>query len=318
MRACIPDRSDNVLLAGLATGDPQLSMAFVRRFQRTVFGIALGLARDPGLAEDIAQAAFERAWRSADSYDARRGSVRVWLARITHNLAVDAIRIRRPTPLDLTLELTEWNPYLVCSTEGPEQRALASETSNQLRDALADLPSEQARAVVLAAAYGMTAHEIADREHIPLGTAKSRIRAAMTKLHAAFAGQTMASGSAVGCTGEGSCEVPTRNSSTACATALPSAIAQTTSEAPRCASPQTNTPGDSVCQFGPQARLPRGVRRRPNPSSSAMSSTPANPIASSARSHGSSITSSDCGTTSRRPVAGSFSTRTLRSRTDLT
>ena len=183
MRACIPDRSDDVLLAGLATGDPQLSLAFVRRFQRTVFGIALGLTRDPGLAEDIAQAAFERAWRSADSYDARRGSVRVWLARITHNLAVDAIRIRRPTPLDLTLDLTEWNPYLVSSTESPEQRALASETSSQLRDALAALPPEQARAVVMAAAHGMTAHEIADLEHIPLGTAKSRIRAAMTKLH---------------------------------------------------------------------------------------------------------------------------------------
>ena len=54
----------------------------------------------------------------------------------------------------------------------------------QLRSALATLPPEQARAVVMAAVHGLTAREIADAENVPVGTAKSRIRAAMTKLHA--------------------------------------------------------------------------------------------------------------------------------------
>jgi RNA polymerase sigma-70 factor (ECF subfamily) len=179
MPACIPDISDDVLLAGLGVGDPQLSLAFVRRFQSTVFGVAVRIARETGLAEDIAQQVFERAWRSADTYDARRGSVRIWLIRITHNLAVDAVRIRRPAPVDLT----EWDPRLDSSIESPELHALASEISTQLRDALATLPPEQARAVVMASVHGMTAQEIADTEDIPLGTAKYRIRAAMTKLH---------------------------------------------------------------------------------------------------------------------------------------
>jgi len=55
--------------------------------------------------------------------------------------------------------------------------------STQLHRSLAGLPAEQARAVVMAVVHGMTAREIADVEEIPLGTAKSRIRAGMIKLH---------------------------------------------------------------------------------------------------------------------------------------
>jgi RNA polymerase sigma-70 factor (ECF subfamily) len=101
------------------------------------------------------------------------------LTRIVHNLAVDAARIRRPAPVDPD----ELLPLLTAITESPERRTL---TSAQLRTALAALPAEQARAVVLAAVHGLTAREIADAENVPVGTAKSRIRAAMTKLHAAL------------------------------------------------------------------------------------------------------------------------------------
>ncbi len=171
-----------MLLAGLATGDPQLALAFVRRFQRTVFGVALAVVGDVGLAEDIAQQAFERAWKYAGVYDPRRGSVRTWLTRIVHNLAVDAVRVRRPAPVDPQDLL----PLLAAIAEGPERRALAGETSTELRKALATLPPEQARAVVMAAVHGITAREIAEVESIPVGTAKSRIRAAMAKLQAAL------------------------------------------------------------------------------------------------------------------------------------
>jgi RNA polymerase sigma-70 factor (ECF subfamily) len=172
--------SDDMLLAGLGAGDAQAAAAFVRRFQPVVFGVALAVVGDRGLAEDIAQQAFERAWLHAGLYDPRRGSVRTWLTRIVHNLAVDAARVRRPAPIDPADLL----PLIAAITDSPEGRALATETSTQLRTALATLPPEQARAVVMAAVHGMTAREIADAEKIPVGTAKSRIRAAMAKLHA--------------------------------------------------------------------------------------------------------------------------------------
>jgi RNA polymerase sigma-70 factor (ECF subfamily) len=60
---------DDMLLAGLGAGDPQMALAFVRRFQRTAFGVALAIVGDSVLAEDITQQAFERAWRHAGLYD---------------------------------------------------------------------------------------------------------------------------------------------------------------------------------------------------------------------------------------------------------
>jgi RNA polymerase sigma-70 factor (ECF subfamily) len=84
-----------MLLAGLAAGDQQAALAFVRRFQRIVYGVALAVVGESGLAEDIAQQAFERAWRHAGLYDPRRGSVRTWLTRIVHNLAIDSATVRR-------------------------------------------------------------------------------------------------------------------------------------------------------------------------------------------------------------------------------
>ena len=58
---------DEALLSGLATGDPELAVTFVRRFQHKVFGVAVAVTGDPQLAEDSAQQTFERAWRQARS-----------------------------------------------------------------------------------------------------------------------------------------------------------------------------------------------------------------------------------------------------------
>ncbi|HEX6402331.1 MAG TPA: RNA polymerase sigma factor [Pseudonocardiaceae bacterium] len=183
-RAPVGQASDDMLLAGLGAGDAQAAVAFVRRFQPMVFGVAVAVVHDHGLAEDIAQQAFERAWRHADLYDPRRGSVRTWLTRIVHNLAVDAARIRRPAPVDPQ----ELLPLITTITDSPERRVLATEATMQLRVALTALPAEQARAVVMAGVHGLSTQEIADAEHVPVSTAKSRIRAAMAKLHAALPG----------------------------------------------------------------------------------------------------------------------------------
>lgn len=174
----IEDLPDETLLAGLGTGDAEIAVAFVRRFQRTVFGVALAVLGDQRLAEDVAQQTFERAWRHAQVYDSRRGSVRTWLTTIAHNLAIDVVRARKPVPLD-PAELTD---MLGAIRDTPERRAMASEDSRELRAELDNLPREQARAVVLAGIYGMTAKQIAELESIPLGTAKTRIRTAMEKL----------------------------------------------------------------------------------------------------------------------------------------
>ena len=174
--------ADEVLLAGLGAGDAALSVAFVRRFQRVVFGVAVAITGDPGTAEDVAQHAFEQAWRHASVYDTRRGSVRAWLTTITHHAAVDVVRSRSALPMDPD----DLPTVLAGMTDSPERVAVANDDAHDVRQALSRLPAPQARAVAMAGIYGMTARQVADAEGIPLGTAKTRIRDGMRKLRSAF------------------------------------------------------------------------------------------------------------------------------------
>lgn len=174
---------DELLLDGFAAGDPQLAVAFVRRFQSAVYGVAWAVLGEQRAAEDAAQRCFEQAWRRAASYDPCRGGVRTWLVTIARNVAVDTARGQRATVTDPSDLLA-----LLCpSTDTPERGALAAETGQELRAALARLPIEQARAVVLAAVHGRTAAEIAEHEAVPVGTAKTRVRAGLAKLHRTLA-----------------------------------------------------------------------------------------------------------------------------------
>jgi RNA polymerase sigma-70 factor (ECF subfamily) len=173
---------DETLLAGLGAGEAELSLAFVRRFQGLVFGVAMAVVGDATTAEDVAQQAFEQAWRHAQVFDPRRGSVRAWLRTITHNLAVDVLRARTSSPVDPD----DLPAILTAVTDTPERLAVAHDNAAELRHALTELPEPQARAVAMAGIYGMTAQQIADTEQIPLGTAKTRIRDGMQKLRAAY------------------------------------------------------------------------------------------------------------------------------------
>lgn len=178
-----PDSADEVpdeaLLAGIALGDDEAVLAFVRRYQRRLFGLALGILEDVGGAEDVAQEAFIRILRHAVVYDVRRGSVCTWALTITRNLAIDALRLRRAIPT-APEDLVFMN--LTSRETAPEDLVANNDEAAPAWAALSVLPLEQRRCVVLAAVYGRTAAEIAVIESIPLGTAKSRVRLGMSRL----------------------------------------------------------------------------------------------------------------------------------------
>jgi RNA polymerase sigma factor (sigma-70 family) len=168
--------SDESLLAGLGSGDPEAAAGFVRRFQHRVFGLTLSILRDRGAAEEAAQETFVRAWRHASVYDSRRGAVAAWLLTIARNVSINMLPSRRVDPIDpelLSKEASASEEY------GLEDRVVNSEL---LREALARVPEDQRRALVLSAFYGFTAHEVSELDGLPLGTAKTRIRSAMMKL----------------------------------------------------------------------------------------------------------------------------------------
>lgn len=169
------------MLAGLALGDADVSAAFVRRFQGAVYGMAVAITRDAALAEDIAQETFVKAWGAAAGYDVRRASVLTWLLTITRNTAIDAMRARRSRPTDDEL-LTQLIDDTLKTAPDLEESALRRMETEQAVRRLHHLAPEQARAVVLAVLGGCTGAEVADREQIPLGTAKTRIRTGLHRL----------------------------------------------------------------------------------------------------------------------------------------
>jgi RNA polymerase sigma factor (sigma-70 family) len=178
--------SDEALLAGLAAGEAGAAAGFVRRFQARVYGLAITIVGDEGTAEDVAQETFVRAWRHARSYDARRGRVATWLLTIARNLAIDVVRVKKADPLDPDVvagRLQRTDPGA-----NPVEGEIAPDERDRVRAAIAELPPEQRRALFLAAYLGRTAGDVAELEGIPLGTAKSRIRAAMLKLHDSLEG----------------------------------------------------------------------------------------------------------------------------------
>ena len=173
--------TDEALLAGMAGGDQAASVAFVRRFERRVFGLAYSMTHDATLAEEVAQESLIRVWRHAPVFDPRRGSVVSWVLTITRNLTIDALRLRRAVPTDPDDFAASALESLDQTPEDAVQRVDARTIASA---ALLKLTPEQRRAVVLAAAYGHTALEISEKEGIPLGTAKTRIRTGLHRLRA--------------------------------------------------------------------------------------------------------------------------------------
>ena len=178
--------ADDALLAALALGEPDAAAVFVRRFQRRVYGVAILITGDRGLAEDVAQQAFEKAWRHAASFDSRRGSAVSWLLAITRNHAIDVMRVRRPAPFDPTT-LADLLP--AATTTDPQASSEARDQLDRLRVELEALPVEQRRAVLLATMGGRTSAEIGAIEGIPVPTAKTRLRTGLRKLRAAVASE---------------------------------------------------------------------------------------------------------------------------------
>jgi RNA polymerase sigma-70 factor (ECF subfamily) len=174
--------TDEALLAGMAMGDQAAAVVFVRRYERRVFGLAYSMTNSASVAEEVAQEALTRVWRHAPVFDHRRGSVTSWVLTITRNLTIDALRMRRAVPTDPD----EFAASAMMSLEhNPEDAILRGDVSDVVRAALAGLPPEQRRAVILAAVYGRTALEISEEEGIPLGTAKTRIRTGLIRLRGA-------------------------------------------------------------------------------------------------------------------------------------
>jgi RNA polymerase sigma factor (sigma-70 family) len=135
------------------------------------------LGTPAGVAEELAQDVMVTLWRKAALFDSGKSSVGTWLFRIARNRRIDMLRRDRMADVD------ENDPALQPSAPDEVGEVLdAQRREERVRVALKHLPAEQLALVELAFFKNLTHSQIADETGLPLGTVKSRIRLAFTRL----------------------------------------------------------------------------------------------------------------------------------------
>ena len=131
----------------------------------------------PDEADELAQETMLALWRNYRSYDSAQASANTWIFTIARNKRIDGLRKRaRPRPDDYTMEM------ITPPAADPEDISAQGDMAKKMSGILKKLPREQSRLVLLSYYQNKTHAEIAKSENLPLGTVKSRLRLALTKL----------------------------------------------------------------------------------------------------------------------------------------
>ncbi len=167
--------SDWSLLERVVRKDESALSALYDRYSGLVFSEAKRILRDTGAAEEILQDLFYQIWRTAERFDAARGSLAGWLLVAARNRAIS--KLRRKT--GKTEELNENGVILKFDLESHASQNLLLD---KVRAVMGSLPETQRQALEFAYFEGMSHTEIAEKTGQPLGTVKTRIRSAMETL----------------------------------------------------------------------------------------------------------------------------------------
>ncbi len=188
--ARLPAETDEQLLARLRAGDRSVFGTLVKRYERELFGYLRRYVGDDDLADDVFQNTFIAVFRKIGQYEPGRAA-RPWLYAIATNQAIDALR-RRTRRGDRAADARtapdeEGEPrplFELVPAPGPDpgESADRAEQAGRVRAAVDRLPDLLRQVVVLAYFQGLKYKDIADALGIPVGTVKSRLHAATTKL----------------------------------------------------------------------------------------------------------------------------------------
>lgn len=181
--------SDAELVMLCKNKDEKAFDALVRRHQRTVYGLLLRLAPDWNDTADLAQEVFIRVWKGIDNLK-NPNAFKSWLGQVATHLFYDELRKRpRRTPiisLDQSMfgddETENQTRDIADSSAGPEELFERKELDEEVRSAIATLPRQFRTAIVLRELEDMSYEQIAQLTNTDLGTVKSRISRARTKV----------------------------------------------------------------------------------------------------------------------------------------
>jgi len=179
--------SDEELAAAVARGDVDAFAALYDRFAARVYAWSAHLV-GPSDAEDVVQEVFLRLWAKARQFDPSRGRFVVWFMAIArHHLIGVAKKRSTERRLAAAAEIEELLSRIVDQRADTEGEAIDRVRGDAVVRALADIPAEQRRVLVLAYFGGLSQSAIARLLSEPLGTVKKRTRLGLQKLRTALA-----------------------------------------------------------------------------------------------------------------------------------
>jgi RNA polymerase sigma-70 factor, ECF subfamily len=186
--------ADEELLRRLRRCDDAAFGALVRRYERELYGYLRRYLNDDALAEDVFQNTFLQVYLKRRQYEEGR-PVRPWLYTIATRQAIDALRRHgrhQAVSLEQAREANGPGDLMLLETlagdrPGPDAEAFAQERRELVRAAVERLPDFLRQVLLLAYYQGLKYREIADALGIPVGTVKSRLHAALQRLHESWA-----------------------------------------------------------------------------------------------------------------------------------
>jgi RNA polymerase sigma-70 factor (ECF subfamily) len=174
---------EKALIAAARRGDTHSFNQLVSQYQDMVYNVAYRILGDDQAAADASQETFLSAYQAVVKF--KGGSFKAWLLRIATNACYDQLRLqkRRPTSsLEAIYTDTDPSSHFVNGRESPEEHALRDELGQTLQRGMATLPPEQRATLVLSDVQGLSYSEIAQATGTSVGTVKSRLSRARSRL----------------------------------------------------------------------------------------------------------------------------------------
>jgi RNA polymerase sigma-70 factor (ECF subfamily) len=167
--------ADPELLAEMARGNRAALATLYTRHAPRLLALARAIVGDLGEAEDLVHDVFLEAWRTAGGYDPARGSVKIWLAVRARSRSLDRLKSKRRRRDVLSSEReNQTSPQSHLSVDPADRSSLVG--------ALSAIQESQREVLALGYFDDLSAAEIAERLNLPVGTVKSRTRAALVAL----------------------------------------------------------------------------------------------------------------------------------------
>jgi RNA polymerase sigma-70 factor (ECF subfamily) len=172
---------DAELVTRAVAGSESAFRDLVLRYQKPVHGLIVRMVRDRGLAEDLSQEVFIKAYRALGTFDPKR-KFSSWLFKIAHNTAIDRLRRRQIDTVPLESPDEEKADLLALlpdpAGESPDTRLKRRSLAEALSGAVGQLRVEYREVVVLRFQEGLAYEEIAEITGLPLGTVKTHLHRA--------------------------------------------------------------------------------------------------------------------------------------------